>query len=508
MPDSTGSRGVAPLLSLTGLHKWFGGVHALCDARMVLQKTGVVHALMGQNGSGKSTMLNILSGQIRPDEGVIAIGGSRATFRSPLDALAHGISMVSQETALAEDLSIAENILLGHRLIRGRMGINWSATHDRAREVLQQVGADYDPAWIVRSLRPDQKQMVEIARAMSTDVRILVLDEPTSSLTDEETKGLFAAIRRLKKQGVCIIYVSHRLPEVFEISDEMTVLRDGVTVAEGQKSDFTPRSLVAAMVGTEKPVKAGPTRESGVQAKAVLQIRGLTLEGSVSNVDLDVHEGEIVGLGGLIGSGRREVLEAIYGLRRATSGTILLSGKTLKNENPLVAIKHGVGFVPPDRKTQGVILPMTVQDNLAMAATSERQRLSSPCNGKIEEECRATSRLLSIKADLDADVSTLSGGNQQKVALGKWLLRPPKVLLLDEPTRGVDVSAKGEIHRHLREAASRGIAMLVSSSEYDELCDLCDRIVVFFRGCVVATIPREEASETRLAALGGGSKEG
>jgi len=508
MPDSTGSREPAPLLSLTGLHKWFGGVHALCDARMVLQKTGVVHALMGQNGSGKSTMLNILSGQIRPDEGVIAIGGSRATFRSPLDALAHGISMVSQETALAEDLSIAENILLGHRLIRGRVGINWSATQDRARDVLQQVGADYDPAWIVRSLRPDQKQMVEIARAMSTDVRILVLDEPTSSLTDEETKGLFAAIRRLKKQGVCIIYVSHRLPEIFEISDEMTVLRDGVTVAEGQKSEFTPRSLVAAMVGTEKPVKAGPTRESGVERNLVLQIRGLTLEGSVSNVDLDVHEGEIVGLGGLIGSGRREVLEAIYGLRRAASGTILLSGKPLKNENPLVAIKHGVGFVPPDRKTQGVILPMTVQDNLAMAATSERQRLSSPCNGKIEEECRATSRLLSIKAELDADVSTLSGGNQQKVALGKWLLRPPKVLLLDEPTRGVDVSAKGEIHRHLREAASRGIAMLVSSSEYDELCDLCDRIVVFFRGCVVATIPREEASETRLAALGGGSKEG
>jgi len=252
--DSTGPRSVAPLLSLTGLHKWFGGVHALCDARMVLQKTGVVHALMGQNGSGKSTMLNILSGQLKPDEGVIAIGGSRVTFRSPIDALAHGISMVSQETALAEDLSIAENILLGHRLIRGSMGIDWGATRDRAREVLKQVGADYDPSWIVRSLRPDQKQMVEIARALSTDVKILVLDEPTSSLTDEETKGLFAAIRRLKEQGVCIIYVSHRLPEVFEISDEMTVLRDGVTVAEGHKGDFSPRSLVAAMVGTEKPL--------------------------------------------------------------------------------------------------------------------------------------------------------------------------------------------------------------------------------------------------------------
>jgi ABC-type sugar transport system ATPase subunit len=474
---------------------------------MVLQKTGVVHALMGQNGSGKSTMLNVLSGQLRPDEGVIAMGGSRVTFRSPLDALAHGISMVSQETALAEDLSIAENILLGHRLIRGKMGIDWGATRDRAREVLTQLGADYDPAWIVRSLRPDQKQMVEIARALSTDVRILVLDEPTSSLTDEETKGLFAAIRRLKEQGVCIIYVSHRLPEVFEISDEMTVLRDGVTVAEGKKGDFSPRSLVAAMVGTEKPLppREGQMCGSGVP---VLQIRHLTVEGSVSDVDLEVCEGEIVGLGGLLGSGRREVLEAIYGLRRPSAGTILLSGKPLKNENPLVAIKHGIGFVPPDRKTQGVVLPMSVKDNLAMAATSERQRLSSPRNGTIEEECRATSKLLAIKAELDAEVMTLSGGNQQKVALGKWLIRPPKVLLLDEPTRGVDVSAKGEIHRHLRDAASRGIAMLVSSSEYDELCDLCDRIVIFFRGCVVATIPRDEATETRLAALGGGTKEG
>ena len=306
---------------------------------------------------------------------------------------------------------------------------------------------------------------------------------------------------------MCIIYVSHRLPEVFEISDEMTVLRDGVTVAEGHKGDFSPRSLVAAMVGTEKPLppREGQTCGSGVP---VLQIRHLTVEGSVFDVDLEVCEGEIVGLGGLLGSGRREVLETIYGLRRPSAGTILLSGKPLRNENPLVAIKHGIGFVPPDRKTQGVVLPMSVKDNLAMAATSERQRLTSPRNGTIEEECRATSKLLAIKADLDAEVMTLSGGNQQKVALGKWLLRPPKVLLLDEPTRGVDVSAKGEIHRHLRDAASRGIAMLVSSSEYDELCDLCDRIVIFFRGCVVATIPRNEATETRLAALGGGTKEG
>ena len=505
LAEQADARATEPLISLTGLHKWFGGVHALSDARMVLERTGVVHALLGQNGSGKSTMLNILSGQLRPDEGEIALGGARVTFRSPLDALARGISMVSQERALAEDLSIAENILLGHRLIKGRIGIDWRATQERAREVLEQIGADFDPARIVRSLRTDQKQMVEIARALSTDVKILVLDEPTSSLTDEQIKGLFAAIRRIKKQGVSVIYVSHRLPEVFEIADEMTVLRDGVTVAEGQKDDFSPRSLVKAMVGEEKPL---PSREIEAceAGSAVLRIRDLSLEGDFSNIDLDVCEGEIVGLGGLLGSGRKAVLEAIYGLRQPDSGTMLLSGEPLRNENPLVAIKQGLGFVPPDRKTQGVVLPMTVQDNLAMAATSEWRRLSNPNNGTIKEECRATSKLLSIKAELDATVSTLSGGNQQKVTLGKWLLQPPKVLLLDEPTRGVDVSSKGEIHRHLRDAASRGIAMLVSSSEYDELCELCDRIIILFRGRIVATIPRSEATEARLAALGGGAK--
>jgi ABC-type sugar transport system ATPase subunit len=499
------ARVTEPLISLTGLHKWFGGVHALNNARMVLERTGVVHALLGQNGSGKSTMLNILSGQLRPDEGKIAIGGKQVTFRSPLDALSRGISMVSQETALAEDLTVAENVLLGHRLIKGRIGIDWRATQKRAREILEQIGTDLDPARIVRSLRTDQRQLVEIARALSTDVKILVLDEPTSALTDEQIKGLFATIRRIKQQGVSVIYVSHRLPEIFEIADEVTLLRDGVTVAEGKKDDFSPHSIVKAMVGEEKPLPAREI-EACEAGSPVLRIRDLSLEGEFSNVDFDVCEGEIVGLGGLLGSGRRAVLETIYSLRQANSGTMLLSGEPLWNEKPLVAIKRGLGFVPPDRKTQGVVLPMSVQDNLAMIATSEKWRLSNPNNGTIKEECLATSKLLSIKAELDAAVNTLSGGNQQKVTLGKWLLHPPKVLLLDEPTRGVDVSAKGEIHRHLRNAASRGIAMLVSSSEYDELCDLCDRVIIFFRGRIVATVPRSEATEARLAALGGGAK--
>jgi ABC-type sugar transport system ATPase subunit len=491
---------------MTNLHKWFGGVHALNNAHMVIQKSGVVHALMGQNGSGKSTMLNVLSGQMRPDSGTIELSGREVAFRSPPDALAEGISMVSQETALAEHLSIAENILLGRRLVRGKTGIDWEASRTRASEILARLGVDYDPRWVVSALRPDQKQMVEIARALSTDVRILVLDEPTSSLTDEEVQWLFGAIRRLKERGVCVLYVSHRLPEIFAVCDEMTVLRDGMTVAQGPVSDFTPTSVVDAMVGSARArgVRTAGTVPTG---PPLLDIQNLSVAGALTNACLQVHEGEIVGLAGLEGSGRRELIEVVFGLRPRTAGSILLAGVPYNSSKPRDAIKEGIGFVPPDRKVEGVILPMSVQDNLGLPATSEAFRLGDPGRGDVCADCGGVARMLGIKAALDAPARTLSGGNQQKVVLGKWMVRPPRLLLLDEPTRGVDVAAKAEIHRQLREAARRGIAMLVSSSEYDELLELCDRILVLFRGQIVGDLRPEEATETRVAALAGGASE-
>jgi ABC-type sugar transport system ATPase subunit len=490
---------------MVNLHKWFGGVHALADARMIIERPGVVHALLGQNGSGKSTMLNVLSGQLRPDSGTIELEGREVFFRTPPDAFAHGISMVSQETALAEHLSVAENILLGRRLVRGLAGIDWDATQAKAEEILSRLGVDYDPWREVASLRPDQKQMVEIARALSTDVRILVLDEPTSSLTEEEVRWLFSAVRRLKERGVCVLYVSHRLPEIFEICDEVTVLRDGATVAEGPLSGFTPTSLVEAMVGSVRArafEKAGAKTATGAP---LLEVENLTVEGSLTDVCLAVHAGEIVGLAGLEGSGRRELIEVIFGLRQRTSGSISLAGEPYGLAKPRSAIKRGIGFVPPDRKAQGVILPMAVQDNLGLPATSETFRMRDPSRGGIRAESAVVARLLSIKAALDAPARTLSGGNQQKVVLGKWMVRPPRLLLLDEPTRGVDVAAKAEIHRQLREAATKGMAMLVSSSEYDELLELCDRILVLFGGRIVADLRPGETSETRVAALAGGA---
>jgi len=491
---------------MANLHKWFGGVHALDDAHMMIRTPGVVHALMGQNGSGKSTMLNVLSGQLRPDSGTIELDGREVSFRSPPDALAEGISMVSQETALADHLSIAENILLGRRLVRGYAGISWDASRAKASEILSRLGVDYDPDWAVSSLRPDQKQMVEIARALSTDVKILVLDEPTSSLTDEEVQWLFGAVRRLKERGVCVLYVSHRLPEVFEICDEVTVLRDGATVAEGPIADFSSTSLVDAMVGSARArsIRTGGTGQIGAP---LLEVENLTVEGSLSDACLVLHTGEIVGLAGLEGSGRRELIEVVFGLRPRTSGSIRLGGNAYSAAKPRDAIKRGIGFVPPDRKSEGIILPMAVQDNLGLPATSERFRMLDPGRGLVASDSAEVARLLSIKAALDAPARTLSGGNQQKVVLGKWLVRPPRLLLLDEPTRGVDVAAKAEIHRELREAAERGIAMLVSSSEYDELLELCDRILVLFRGRVVGDLLPEEATEARVAALAGGATE-
>lgn len=497
----------APLLRMANLHKWFGGVHALADAHMLIKRPGVVHALLGQNGSGKSTMLNVLSGQLRPDSGTIELNGREVLFRSPPDALAEGISMVSQETALAEHLSIAENILLGRRLVRGATGIDWEASRAKAKEILARLGVDYDPARQVSSLRPDQKQMVEIARALSTDVRILVLDEPTSSLTDEEVRWLFSAIRRLKARGVCVLYVSHRLPEVFAICDEVTVLRDGMTVAEGPISDFTPTSVVDAMVGS---ARARGTRVGGsVAAKGtpLLHIENLSVAGSLTNVCLDVYPGEIVGLAGLEGSGRSELIQVVFGLRAPTSGSVEFAGAPYRSAKPRDAVRQGIGFVPPDRKAEGVILTMAVQDNLGLPATSEAFRLLDPSRGAVRADSVEVAKRLSIKAALDAPARTLSGGNQQKVVLGKWMVRPPRLLLLDEPTRGVDVAAKAEIHQQLRAAAGGGIAMLVSSSEYDELLELCDRIIVLFRGRIVADLRPEEVSEARIAALAGGAAE-
>jgi ABC-type sugar transport system ATPase subunit len=494
------------VLSVHELRKRFGGVHALSGADLAIA-AGEVHALIGENGSGKSTLLKIVSGQLRRDTGRVVLDGEDVEFRDPTEALRAGIATVTQETTLVSDLSIAENIFLGHRLSRRGPMIDWPETRRRARQALDRLQLNLDPARVVRRLRPDQQQMVEIARALSIDARVLILDEPTSSLTDDEVTALFRVVRRLKEQGVAVVFVSHRLQEVFEIADHYTVLRDGVTVGSGAVSEVGRPTLIHLMVGRELEVfaSAAATMERGERRESVLRVRDLSVAGYVDGVSLDVRAGEIVGLAGLVGAGRSELLEAVFGLHRSVAGKVWLDGRPLRLRGPRDAAALGVAFVPADRKRQGLVLQMSVRENLAMASTARLTRLRPPAPAQEHTLVASAIRRLRIRAASPrASVSTLSGGNQQKVVLGKWLATNPRVLMLDEPTRGVDVGAKAEIYRLLSDAAANGIGVLASSSETPELLLLCDRILVMFRGRIVASLSREEATEARIASFAAG----
>jgi ABC-type sugar transport system ATPase subunit len=494
-----------PVLSALEMQKRYGGVHALRGASLTVYP-GEVHALTGENGSGKSTLLKIVSGLVQPDAGSITFAGRPTNFGDPADALRKGIATVTQETTLAPDLSIAENVFLGHRMPRrGRM-IDWRRTQLLAEEALARLALDLDPAVPVRRLRPNQQQMVEIARALSFQARVLILDEPTSSLTDGEVEALFAVVRRLSAEGVATIFVSHRINEVFGIADRVTVLRDGRTVGTGPISELDPRQLIHLMVGRalEETAKLHGRHDAGDES--VLSVRGLSVPRAFDDVELAVNAGEIVGLAGLVGAGRSELLEALFGLR-AASGSISIGGRDVSYRSPRQAIRDGVAFVPADRKLQGLVPDMSVGENLMMAATASVRRLAYPSPSRETSSVLETITQLQIRTHSPhSAVSTLSGGNQQKVVLGKWLLTKPRILMLDEPTRGVDVGAKAEIYRLLFDAAKRGIAILVSSSENPELLTLCDRILVMYRGRVAASLGRQDATEATIAHFAAGHR--
>ncbi len=499
-----------PALHMEGLEKRFGGVRALRGAHLRVARTGVIHALIGENGSGKSTLLRLLSGQLQPDAGQISLDGRPVHFHNPRAAIERGIATVSQETALAAHLSVAENIFMGHRPQRGALGIKWAETLTRAEGVLASLGLEVDPRRRVGDLRPDQQQLVEIARAVSMDARILILDEPTSSLTEDEVLFLYSVVRRLKKHGVITIFVSHRLPELFELADEITVLRDGATAAAGPISEFDTTSLVAAMVGgssTHQTAAPRRLREGRGSAEAPrLQLHRVDVPGRAHAVDLEVYPGEILGLAGLVGAGRSELLEAIFGARRHSGGEIVVDGRAVSFGSPREAISAGVGYLPPDRRIRGLVLGRSAADNLVMAQATQRPRRIGPRRAEEALAVEEAIDKLGVKITSSQEpVGRLSGGNQQKVALGKWLVAGCRVLLLDEPTRGVDVAAKDEIHRLLRREADEGAAILVSSSETPELLALCDRLLVMVRGRIVASVDPGASTEFEIAHLAGGA---
>ncbi|MGA2232060.1 MAG: sugar ABC transporter ATP-binding protein [Tepidisphaeraceae bacterium] len=488
------------LLRLTSIVKSFGGVQALKGVSLDL-RPGEVHALVGENGAGKSTLIKIITGAVQPDSGAIQINGKTITDNDPATSRSLGVAAIYQQPALFGDLSVAENIAL--RLERGGAWrlINWSDRRNRAAKLLASVGGDISPEARVADLTMPQQQLVEIAGSLGGEAKILILDEPTASLSDREVENLFRVIADLKKRGVGMIYISHRLEELSHVADRVTVLRDGAHIATRAMSEVNTGELIRLMVGRE--LSAVFPKTTVPIGDVVLETRNLSCRaGGVSNVSIAVRAGEIFGLAGLVGAGRTEFSRILFGLTPADEGEILLKGECITVNSPRQARELGIAYVPEDRRRHGVILEMSVSANTTLSVLSEVSRVGLINRAKERDIATSFVRRLGTKtASIDSPVGTLSGGNQQKVALARWLATEPKVLILDEPTQGVDVGAKSEIHRLMGELAARGLAIIMISSELPEVLGMSDRIGVMYGGSIAGVLDRAQATPQRVLEL-------
>ncbi len=494
------------VVALSGIGKSFPGVRAL-DGVSFDVRPGEVHALLGENGAGKSTLIKILSGVYQPDEGEIRINGDDVRFDSPNEAQRAGIATIYQELLLFPELTVAENIFMGHAPRNRWGGIDWRTMRRQAREILASLNIhDLDETAVVGSLTVGNRQRVEIAKALSHDARVLIMDEPTAALTEHDVERLFRIVHLLRDRGVGIVYISHRLEEVFVVADRVTVLRDGSYVDTRPVSETTHEDLIAMMVG-RRIDNLFPKLEAAL-GEPVLELRALTRLPNTHDVSLTVRAGEILGLAGLVGSGRSELAQVIFGITPPDSGEILLDGKPITVKSPGDAKKRGIAYVPEDRGLQGLVRPMRLFANATLAVL-DRVSTGSFLDGKAERTlARDAMAKLSIRASsVEQVVDKLSGGNQQKVVLGKWLATEPRVLIMDEPTRGIDVGAKSELHRLMSELAQTGIAIIMISSELPEVLAMSDRILVMREGRVVAEMARADATQEAIAGamMGGGA---
>ncbi|GGN58306.1 sugar ABC transporter ATP-binding protein [Streptomyces albiflavescens] len=491
------------MLSVTGVSKTFPGVRALSSVDFTA-RTGEVHALIGENGAGKSTLIKVLTGVYRPDEGQVTYDGSPVRFATPLEAQHAGISTIYQEVNLVPLMTVARNLLLG-REPRNRLGlIDFRRMHRTADEALRGLGIRVDVRRPLRELGVGAQQMVALARAVSVDARVVVMDEPTSSLEPREVRTLFEVIRTLRERGIAVIYVSHRLDELYEICDTVTVLRDGKVVHTGRIADLDRLRLVSLMLGREIGVvrDEGLTKFTGSHDTAVepvLQAEELTVRHLLDGVSVAVRPGEVVGLGGLLGSGRTETAKAIAGALRTDSGRVVVAGTTVRTGSTPAAIRAGISLLPEDRKAEGVLPGLSVRENIALAALPGLSRFGLVDEARIDRIVDTFMTRLRIKAaGPHQKVGELSGGNQQKVLLARWLAMHPKVLLLDEPTRGIDVGAKAEVQKLIDELADDGLGVLLISSDTEELIEGSDRVVVLKDGAVVAELTGDAVTEDRL----------
>ncbi|MFF3357639.1 sugar ABC transporter ATP-binding protein [Streptomyces sp. NPDC002917] len=498
-----------PLLTMSGITKSFPGVRALDGVDLEVQ-AGEVHCLLGQNGAGKSTLIKVLAGAHQPDDGEISWRGAPVALKSPIAAMRLGIATIYQELDLVEGLSVAENIFLGHEPTTARFIVRTREGRTAAAALLKRLGhPEIDPARPVGALSAAQQQIVSMARALSHDVRLIVMDEPSAALDPDEVDNLFRIVASLTADGVAVVYISHRLEEIRRIGDRVTVLKDGRAVAVGLPAKSTPtRDIVAMMTGRNVEYVFPPRAETSAEVTEaarqdpVLTVEGLAREGEFAPLDLALRPGEIVGLAGLVGSGRSEILETIYGARRPSTGRVLVGGRPLRPGSVRAAVAAGIGLAPEERKAQALLMLESVTRNVSVSSMSRFSRAGWLDRGAERRAARTATRELSLRPDNpDTPVRTLSGGNQQKAVLARWLLRGCRVLLLDEPTRGVDVGARAELYAVIRRLADEGLAVLLVSSEVPEVLGLADRVLVLREGRVVHTADARELDEHRVLDL-------
>jgi rhamnose transport system ATP-binding protein len=490
-----------PLLAARHVSKSYGGVAALTDVSLELF-AGEAHALIGENGAGKSTLVKMLGGVLLPDSGLLEISGDGVVLASTAEARDRGIAVIYQEPTLFPDLTVAENVFIGRQPLRSGRRIDFRAMDRAVNEIFGNLGVRLDPDRIARGLSIAEQQLVEIAKALSLDAKVVIMDEPTASLSPVEVERLFRVVQTLRSHGTAVLFISHRLEEAFALCQRVTVLRDGSFVMSQELEGLTAEDLIRAMVGRDVLARE---HTAGTHGQTVLEVEHLTREGVFVDVSFEVRAGEVVALAGLVGAGRTEVARAIFGIDRYDAGTVTVGGTALKRSSPTAAMAAGIGLVPEDRRQQGLVMDMSIADNISLASLPRLRRRGLLFSSVERAFANDWATRLQVKyGRMSNVVSSLSGGNQQKVVLAKWLSRRPAVLIVDEPTRGIDIGTKSEVHRLLAELAAEGVAVLVISSELPEVLTLADRILVMREGRLAATLNREDATEERIIAAGTG----
>lgn len=485
-------------LELHGISKSFPGVKALDNVNIALRK-GTVHAIMGENGAGKSTLMKIINGLYKRDEGTVLLDGKEVFFSGPMESQAAGIAMIYQELNFFSELTVAENIFMKRQPLRHGV-LAWKTMYRDAKKILEENGMpDLDPRTKMKELPIATVQMLEIIKAVAFQAQVIIMDEPTSSISDKEVEFLFGTIRRLKKEGLSFLYISHKIDEIFQIADDITIIRDGKTITSGPVSDFTEDQIIAHMVG--RSIDNIYPKESVKPGEVVFEAKGLSTDGMFENISMYVRKGEIVGMEGLIGAGRSEVCRAIFGLDKLEKGEILIGGQKYVPKDVTHAIKNGILMVTEDRKKEGIIGVRSCRENITITSHHIRKGWFMNLRKEKEEAAEMAKKLKVRFAGIETPIQSLSGGNQQKVILARWLMLESKLLILDEPTRGIDVGAKLEIYNIMTDLAKQGYAILIISSELPELLGMCDRLYVMSQGRMAGCLNRDEFSQDRVMQL-------